>query len=85
MSELSAWCFEGADTKLMQNSGATAFKRTSVDRLMNVLVLCVSLIHQKTTRGQPGRSVQPGESLARNTEVHSPFLVLFNSFLGWPR
>ncbi|XP_075885169.1 phospholipid-transporting ATPase ID-like [Nelusetta ayraudi] len=40
------WCFglvlyAGADTKLMQNSGTTTFKRTSVDRLMNILVLCV--------------------------------------------
>lgn len=31
----------GPDTKLMQNSGKTVFKRTSVDHLMNVLVLCV--------------------------------------------
>uniref|UniRef100_A0A7N8X5J6 Phospholipid-transporting ATPase n=1 Tax=Mastacembelus armatus TaxID=205130 RepID=A0A7N8X5J6_9TELE len=42
------WCFGlvvfgGPDTKLMQNSGKTTFKRTSIDHLMNVLVLCVSL------------------------------------------
>lgn len=40
------WCFGlvifgGPDTKLMQNSGKTIFKRTSVDHLMNVLVLCI--------------------------------------------
>nr|XP_061836890.1 phospholipid-transporting ATPase ID-like [Nerophis lumbriciformis]XP_061836891.1 phospholipid-transporting ATPase ID-like [Nerophis lumbriciformis] len=40
------WCFGlvifgGPDTKLMQNSGKTTFKRTSVDHLMDVLVLCV--------------------------------------------
>ncbi|XP_056288825.1 phospholipid-transporting ATPase ID-like [Pseudoliparis swirei] len=40
------WCFGlvifgGPDTKLMQNSGKTVFKRTSIDRLMNVLVLCI--------------------------------------------
>lgn len=35
----------GPDTKLMQNSGKTTFKRTSIDRLMNVLVLVVSLIN----------------------------------------
>uniref|UniRef100_A0A8C9F4R7 Phospholipid-transporting ATPase n=1 Tax=Pavo cristatus TaxID=9049 RepID=A0A8C9F4R7_PAVCR len=29
------------DTKLMQNSGRTTFKRTSIDRLMNVLVLMI--------------------------------------------
>nr|XP_015831762.2 phospholipid-transporting ATPase ID [Nothobranchius furzeri] len=40
------WCFGlvlfgGPDTKLMQNSGRTTFKRTSIDHLMNILVLCI--------------------------------------------
>ncbi|KAM9820172.1 phospholipid-transporting ATPase ID [Neosynchiropus ocellatus] len=40
------WCFGlvvfgGPDTKLMQNSGKTIFKRTSIDRLMNILVLSI--------------------------------------------
>ncbi|KAM4634801.1 phospholipid-transporting ATPase ID-like isoform 1-T2 [Polymixia lowei] len=40
------WCFGlvifgGPDTKLMQNCGKTIFKRTSIDHLMNVLVLCI--------------------------------------------
>ncbi|XP_056875092.1 phospholipid-transporting ATPase ID [Takifugu flavidus] len=40
------WCFGlvvfgGPDTKLMQNSGKTVFKRTSVDHLMNIIVLCI--------------------------------------------
>ncbi|XP_067888832.1 probable phospholipid-transporting ATPase IM [Heterodontus francisci] len=40
------WCyglviFAGQDTKLMQNSGLSAFKRTNIDRLMNVLVLWI--------------------------------------------
>uniref|UniRef100_H3C4D3 Phospholipid-transporting ATPase n=1 Tax=Tetraodon nigroviridis TaxID=99883 RepID=H3C4D3_TETNG len=40
------WCFGlvifgGPDTKLMQNSGKTIFKRTSVDHLMNIIVLCI--------------------------------------------
>ncbi|KAI4876349.1 hypothetical protein NFI96_017814 [Prochilodus magdalenae] len=40
------WCFglvmfAGPDTKLMQNSGRSVFKRTSIDRLMNVLVLII--------------------------------------------
>lgn len=39
--------FSGPDTKLMQNSGRSTFKRTSVDHLMNILVLCVSLCTQK--------------------------------------
>lgn len=48
------WCFGlvifgGPDTKLMQNSGKTTFKRTSIDHLMNVLVLCVSLCTHKFT------------------------------------
>ncbi|XP_077398687.1 phospholipid-transporting ATPase ID-like [Vanacampus margaritifer] len=40
------WCFGlvifgGPDSKLMQNSGKTTFKRTSIDHLMNILVLCI--------------------------------------------
>lgn len=31
--------FAGKDTKLMQNSGKTKFKRTSLDRFMNVLII----------------------------------------------
>ncbi|XP_071844250.1 phospholipid-transporting ATPase ID-like isoform X2 [Apostichopus japonicus] len=42
----SQWCygiviFAGKDTKLMQNSGKTTFKRTSIDRMMNKLVICI--------------------------------------------
>ena len=38
------WCygvviFAGKDTKLMQNSGKTKFKRTSIDRLLNFIIL----------------------------------------------
>ncbi|KAG8197767.1 hypothetical protein JTE90_006808 [Oedothorax gibbosus] len=38
------WCygvvvFAGRDTKLMQNSGKTIFKRTSLDRLLNLLII----------------------------------------------
>ncbi|KAM6470600.1 phospholipid-transporting ATPase ID-like isoform 3-T3 [Liasis olivaceus] len=40
------WCFglvifAGPDTKLMQNSGRTTLKRTSIERLMNFLVLVI--------------------------------------------
>ncbi|XP_077570328.1 phospholipid-transporting ATPase ID-like isoform X2 [Stigmatopora nigra] len=40
------WCFGlvlfgGPETKLMQNCGKSTFKRTCVDRLMNVLVVCI--------------------------------------------
>ena len=36
--------FAGKDTKLMQNSGKTKFKRTSIDRLLNFIILGVSSI-----------------------------------------
>ncbi|XP_052752324.1 probable phospholipid-transporting ATPase IM isoform X2 [Galleria mellonella] len=40
----TTWCygvvvFAGKDTKLMQNSGKTKFKRTSIDRLLNFLII----------------------------------------------
>ncbi|XP_055453587.1 phospholipid-transporting ATPase FetA isoform X3 [Psammomys obesus] len=43
------WCYglviyTGPDTKLMQNSGQSTFKRTHVDHLMNVLVLWIFLV-----------------------------------------
>ncbi|XP_036891887.1 phospholipid-transporting ATPase FetA-like isoform X1 [Sturnira hondurensis] len=42
------WCYglviyTGPDTKLMQNSGKSSFKRTQIDHLMNVLVLWIFL------------------------------------------
>lgn len=42
----TSWCygvvvFAGKDTKLMQNSGKTKFKRTSIDRLLNFLIIGV--------------------------------------------
>ncbi|XP_030647206.1 probable phospholipid-transporting ATPase IM [Chanos chanos] len=43
------WCFglvlfAGPETKLMQNCGRTKFKRTRIDHLMNVLVLCIFVV-----------------------------------------
>lgn len=40
------WCygvviFAGKDTKLMQNSGKTTFKRTTIDRLLNFIIIGV--------------------------------------------
>ncbi|XP_060527159.1 probable phospholipid-transporting ATPase IM isoform X2 [Cylas formicarius] len=40
----TSWCygvviFAGKDTKLMQNSGKSKFKRTSIDRLLNFLII----------------------------------------------
>ena len=47
------WCygvviFAGKDTKLIQNSGKAKFKRTSIDRLLNFVILGVSFIICKT-------------------------------------
>ena len=36
--------FAGKDTKLMKNSGKASFKRTHTDRLLNVLIIGVSVI-----------------------------------------
>lgn len=43
------WCygvviFAGKDTKLMQNSGKTKFKRTTIDRLLNFIIIGVIII-----------------------------------------
>ena len=42
------WCygiviFAGQETKLMMNSGKTKFKRTNIDRLMNLLIIGVCI------------------------------------------
>ncbi|XP_059148983.1 phospholipid-transporting ATPase ID-like isoform X1 [Physella acuta] len=42
------WCygivvFAGRDTKLMMNSGKSTFKRTNIDRLMNILIIGIFL------------------------------------------
>lgn len=44
----TTWCygmviFAGKDTKLMKNSGKSVFKRTHTDRLLNVLIIGVSM------------------------------------------
>ena len=48
------WCyglviFAGKDTKLMQNSGKTKFKRTNIDKLLNFIIIGVSGRDKKTT------------------------------------
>ena len=52
------WCygvviFAGRDTKLMQNSGKTKFKRTSIDRLLNYIILGVSWLARARALGNP--------------------------------
>ncbi|KAF7708227.1 phospholipid-transporting ATPase ID isoform X2 [Silurus meridionalis] len=65
--------FAGPDTKLMQNSGRTKFKRTSIDRLMNTLVLWIF-----------GFLVCMGIILAIGNAVwESKVGSLFQSYLPW--
>ncbi|XP_063055580.1 phospholipid-transporting ATPase ID [Engraulis encrasicolus] len=65
--------FAGPDTKLMQNSGRTKFKRTSIDRLMNTLVLWIF-----------GFLVCMGVILAVGNAVWEFEVgLLFQSFLPW--
>lgn len=47
--------FAGLDTKLMKNSGKSVFKRTHTDRLLNVLIIGVSVLingEKKTFKAQ---------------------------------
>uniref|UniRef100_A0A6Q2ZJR8 Phospholipid-transporting ATPase n=1 Tax=Esox lucius TaxID=8010 RepID=A0A6Q2ZJR8_ESOLU len=65
--------FAGPDTKLMQNCGRTKFKRTSIDRLMNTLVLWIFCF-----------LVCMGMILAVGNAVwESEVGSLFQSFLDW--
>uniref|UniRef100_A0A3B3QSE5 Phospholipid-transporting ATPase n=1 Tax=Paramormyrops kingsleyae TaxID=1676925 RepID=A0A3B3QSE5_9TELE len=65
--------FAGPDTKLMQNSGRTKFKRTSIDRLMNTLVLWIF-----------GFLVCMGVILAIGNAVWEKEVgFLFQSYLPW--
>ena len=56
------WCygvviFAGNDSKLMQNSGKTKFKRTSIDRLLNFIILgviCFSSSDWSLDKTSPG-------------------------------
>jgi magnesium-transporting ATPase (P-type) len=75
------WCygvviFAGKDTKLMQNSGKTKFKRTSIDRLLNFIIIGVRAyernicsvrnaeIVNKSTFGPPLHMLQDHELVA---------------------
>uniref|UniRef100_A0A3B3BKD8 Phospholipid-transporting ATPase n=1 Tax=Oryzias melastigma TaxID=30732 RepID=A0A3B3BKD8_ORYME len=65
--------FAGPDTKLMQNSGRTKFKRTSIDRLMNTLVLWIF-----------GFLVCMGGILAVGNAIWEKEVgFMFQSFLPW--
>uniref|UniRef100_A0A3Q2DRG5 Phospholipid-transporting ATPase n=1 Tax=Cyprinodon variegatus TaxID=28743 RepID=A0A3Q2DRG5_CYPVA len=68
--------FAGPDTKLMQNSGRTKFKRTSIDRLMNTLVLwlCLHLLWEQEV-GSLFQSYLPWDPPVDN--------FLFSAFLSF--
>ncbi|XP_067358114.1 probable phospholipid-transporting ATPase IM isoform X4 [Channa argus] len=89
------WCFgmvifAGLQTKLMQNCGRTKFKRTSIDKLMNTLVLwifallvCMGVIlaiGNIIWESQVGKSFQvflPWDEFQRNA-VFSGFLTFWS-------
>uniref|UniRef100_A0A7N6BXW1 Phospholipid-transporting ATPase n=1 Tax=Anabas testudineus TaxID=64144 RepID=A0A7N6BXW1_ANATE len=83
------WCFgmvifAGLQTKLMQNCGRTKFKRTNLDKLMNTLVLWVSLllllVHLALCTNQIGSNFQvflPWNEFQRNA-VFSGFLTFWS-------
>ncbi|KAG8012736.1 Phospholipid-transporting ATPase ID [Nibea albiflora] len=89
------WCFglvifAGLQTKLMQNCGKTSFKRTSIDKLMNTLVLwifafliCMGVIlaiGNTIWESQIGRNFQvflPWDDFQRNA-VFSGFLTFWS-------
>ncbi|XP_035520745.1 probable phospholipid-transporting ATPase IM [Morone saxatilis] len=89
------WCFgmvifAGLQTKLMQNCGRTTFKRTSIDKLMNTLVLwifafliCMGVvlaIGNTIWESWIGRNFQvflPGEEFQSNA-VFSGFLTFWS-------
>ncbi|KAI5696260.1 hypothetical protein M8J75_010504 [Diaphorina citri] len=68
------WCygvviFTGRDTKLMQNSGKTKFKRTSIDKLLNLLIIRIIYL--------PWDSIIPAEDKVTGCAVIA-FLIFFS-------
>ncbi|XP_026862250.2 phospholipid-transporting ATPase ID [Electrophorus electricus] len=86
------WCFGlvlfgGPDTKLMQNSGKSTFKRTSIDHLMNVLVLFIfGLLALMCTALAIGNSIwehQEGTSFTAFLPRQEGANADFSSFLSF--
>jgi len=95
------WCygvviFAGRDTKLMQNSGKTKFKRTSIDRLLNFIILGIvffllSMCLFCTTAcgiwesitGQYFRSFLPWDALIPNEPVGGATVIALFVFFSY--
>uniref|UniRef100_A0A8C0CJ81 Phospholipid-transporting ATPase n=1 Tax=Balaenoptera musculus TaxID=9771 RepID=A0A8C0CJ81_BALMU len=82
------WCyglviFTGPDTKLMQNSGKSTFKRTHIDHLMNVLVLWVKfscLKNSSSFRTPPTNDFLPWKEYVSSSAV-SAVLIFWSYFI----
>uniref|UniRef100_A0A671KGH6 ATPase phospholipid transporting 8B2 n=1 Tax=Sinocyclocheilus anshuiensis TaxID=1608454 RepID=A0A671KGH6_9TELE len=79
--------FAGPDTKLMQNSGRTKFKRTSIDRLMNTLVLWVRNLFLLKSRSYLRFDNPPSVSLSICLNLFSVEVIRLGHsyFINWDR
>ncbi|XP_059080980.1 phospholipid-transporting ATPase ID-like isoform X1 [Tigriopus californicus] len=95
------WCygvviFAGRDTKLMQNSGKTKFKRTSIDRLLNFIILgivfflvCMCLFCTiasavwETLTGQQFQIYLPWDSIIPTEPISGATLISFLVFFSY--
>eukprot|EP00095_Tigriopus_kingsejongensis_P008981 maker-scaffold570_size134912-snap-gene-0.9 protein:Tk08981 transcript:maker-scaffold570_size134912-snap-gene-0.9-mRNA-1 annotation:"phospholipid-transporting atpase id" len=97
----TVWCygvviFAGKDTKLMQNSGKTKFKRTSIDRLLNFIILgivfflvCMCLFCTiasavwETLTGQQFQMYLPWDSIIPKEPISGATLISFLVFFSY--
>lgn len=95
------WCygavvFAGRDTKLMQNSGKTMFKRTSLDRLLNWLIIGIVFFLLsmclfctigcgvwETVTGQFFRDYLPWDDLVPNEPTEGAVVISVLMFLSY--
>ncbi|EEB16029.1 ATPase, class I, type 8B, putative [Pediculus humanus corporis] len=93
------WCygvviFAGKDTKLMQNSGKTKFKRTSIDRLLNFIIIGSFIMRERCekvstgtrgTRGtqQPYSVYLPWDSLVPKDPVYGATIIALLVFFSY--
>lgn len=97
----TSWCygvvvFAGRDSKLMQNSGKTKFKRTSIDRLLNYIILGIVFFLAlmclfctiasgiwETATGQYFRMFLPWDSLVPNDATGGATVIALLVFLSY--
>ncbi len=89
--------FAGKDTKLMQNSGKTKFKRTSIDKLLNFIILgivfflvCMCLfctiacaVWETLTGNDFQDPYLPWESLVPNKDISGPLVISLLVFFSY--